>query len=132
MVTRISLFFLQLYFLLLAGLGTLHAAQNQVVGVKEIQSTIEKKEGPTYKTYVSGFNFVQEISVEVEEELLNGHERNDNKGAYSLVTATSLQPWYFVFSLQTASTKSITNLKYFKQVRRFANPIYILHSVLRI
>lgn len=132
MVMKTSLFFLQLYFLLLAGVSTLHAAQNQTVGKKQIQSIIEKKEGPTYKTYASGTNFVQEISVEVEEELLNSHERTDNKGGYSLVTTTGLQPWHFIFSFQTAPTKSITNLKYFQQVRRYANPIYILHSVLRI
>lgn len=129
---RISLFFLQLYFLLFASLGTLHAAENQTVGIKQIQSIIEKKEGLTYKTYASGTNFVQEVSIEVEEELLNSHERTDNKGFCSLVTSTGLQPWHFVFSFQTAPTKSITNLKYFKEVRRYANPIYILHSVLRI
>lgn len=129
---RISLFFVQLYFLLLAGVGTLHAAQNTSVEGKGIQSIIEKKEGPTIKEYASGTNFVQEISVEVEEELLNSHERTDSKGAYSLVITTGLQPWHLVFSFQTSPTKSITNLKYFKQVHRYANPIYILHNVLRI
>ncbi len=129
---RISLFFLQLYFLLLAAVGTLHTPQNKSVERNEIQSIIEKKEGPTIKEYASGTNFVQEISVEVEEELLNSHERTDNKGAYSLVITTGLQPWHLVFSFQTSPTKSITNLKYFKQVHRYANPIYILHNVLRI
>nr|WP_315173923.1 hypothetical protein [uncultured Flavobacterium sp.] len=123
---------MQLYFLLLAGVGTLHAAQNKSVVTNEIQSIIEKKEGPTYKAYAPGTNFVQEISVEVEEELLNSHERTDNKGAYSLVIITGLQPWHLVFSFQISPTKSITNLKYFKQVHRYANPIYILHNVLRI
>ena len=129
---RISLFFLQLYFFLLDGVGALHAAQNKSVVTNGIQSIIEKKEGPTYKAYTPGTNFVQEISVEIEEELLNSHERTDNKGAYSVVTTTGLQPWHFVFSFQTSPTKSITNLKYFKQVHRYANPIYILHNVLRI
>lgn len=129
---RVSLFFLQLYFLLLAGVGTLHAAQNKSVVTNEIQSIIGKKEGPTYKAYAPRTNFVQEISVEIEEELLNSHERTDSKGAYSLVITTGLQPWHLVFSFQISPTKSITNLKYFKQVHRYANPIYILHNVLRI
>lgn len=42
---RISLFFLQLYFFLLAGVGALHAAQNKSVVTNGIQSIIEKKRG---------------------------------------------------------------------------------------
>ena len=129
---RINLFFLQLYFLLLAGVGTSHAAQNKDVSKNEFQSIIENKEGPKYKAFESGITFVQEIIVEVEEESLNRDEHANNKGANSLVNKEGLQPWYFAFSFQTTPTKSIANLKNFKQVRRYANSIYILHSVLRI
>jgi hypothetical protein len=131
-VIRINLFFLQLYFLLLAGVGTSHAAQNKDVSKNEFQSIIEKTDRPKYKVFESGITFIQEIVVQVEEELLNSDEHADKKGANSLVNKEGLQPWYVAFSFQTTSTKSIANLKNFKQVRRYANSIYILHSVLRI
>ncbi|WP_300977387.1 hypothetical protein [Flavobacterium sp.] len=118
--------------MLLVGVGTSHAAQNKNVETNQFQSIIERMEGPKYKAFEPGSTFVQEISLEVEEELLNSDEHADNKGAYSLVYKEDVQPWHFVFSFQTAPTKSITNLKYFKQVHRYANPIYILHNVLRI